>query len=149
MTFNYCLPHLLHNTGVVVTSLSDLPTLRDIVCFAVPRVAPKWYDVGIVLDVRSFVLDGIAHEQKSPDQPRTLFVKWLQKSPGTGNQTRTWKSVLEAVEIICGQGTMEEIRTAVLTPRCPATGERDISSELCVYNCDDSMAKVHVKESVC
>ena len=109
-----------------MTSLSDQPSLKDIVCFAVPRVSAKWYDLGIVLDVKPFVLDGVAHEQERADRPREMFVKWLQKSPGTGNQTRTWKSVLEAIGIICGQGTVEDIQTAVQTPRCPATGEQYI-----------------------
>ena len=122
-----CCEHLflasLHNAGVVVTSLSDQPNLRDLVCFVVPRVAARWYDLGIVLDVQPFILDGIEHDQKSTAQPRAMFVKWLQKSPGTGNQDRTWKSVLEATGLICGQGAVEEIRTAVHIQECPSAGE--------------------------
>ena len=118
---------------MVVVSLSDQPTLRDIVCCVVPRVTPKWYDVGVVLDVQSFVLDGIVHDHRSTDQPRTLFVKWLYKSPGTGSQARTWKSVLEAIGIICGQGTVAEICTAVHIHGYTTRGERGWSSELCVY----------------
>ena len=103
----------MHNADEVVISLSDQPTLRDVVCFVVPHIAPKWYDVGLALDVQSLVLDGIEHDQRSTTQPRSMFVKWLQKSPGTGSQARTWKSVLEAIEIICGQGAVAEICTAV------------------------------------
>ena len=114
-------PPLL-TAGAVVTSLSDEPTLKDIVCFAVPRVAPKWYDVGLALDVKSFVLDTIAQEQKCPDQPRSMFVKWLQGSPGTGSQARTWQSVLDAVGTICGTEAVEDIKTAVQTPRIPTAG---------------------------
>ncbi len=113
-------------TGVVVTSLSDQPTLRDVVCFAVPRVAPKWYDLGLALDVKPFVLDTIFQEQKCPDQPRTMLVKWLDRSPGTGSQPRTWQSVLAAVGMICGLAAVEDIRTAVQTPRIPTAGESSI-----------------------
>ena len=108
--------------GVVVTSLSDKPTLRDVVRFAVPRVAPKWYDLGLALDVTPFVLDTIFQEQKCPDQPKIMLVKWLKESLGTGSHPRTWQSVLDAVGIICGSAAMEDIRTAVQTPRIPTAG---------------------------
>ena len=87
-----------------------------------PRVAPKWYDLGLVLDVKPFVLDGIAHEQERADQPREMFTKWLQGPPGTGSQARTWQSVLDAVETICGTEAVEDIRTDVQTPRIPTAG---------------------------
>ena len=121
----YCL--WLSPAGAVVTSLSDQPTLRVVVCFVVPRVAPKWYDLGLALDVKSFVLDTIVQEQKCPDQPRTMFVKWLEESLGTGSQPRTWQSVLDAVGMICGLAAMEDIRTAVQTLRIPTAGESSIS----------------------
>ena len=120
--------------GVVVTSLSDQPTLRDVVCFAVPRVAPKWYDLGLALDVRSFVLDTIFQEQKCPDQPRTMLVKWLEGSPGTGSQPRTWQSVLDGVAMICGSAAMEDIRAAVQTPRIPTAGESSMPFPLIQAN---------------
>ena len=90
--------------------------------FVVPRVVPKWYDIGIMLDVEYFVLEGIAHVQERADQPRKMFVKWLQKSPGTGRQARTWQSVLNAVGDISGAEVAEEIRTDVQSSRCPITG---------------------------
>ena len=126
--------------GVVVTSLSDQPTLRDVVCFAVPRVAPKWYDLGLALDVRSFVLDTIFQEQKCPDQPRTMLVKWLEGSPGTGSQPRTWQSVLDAVGMTCGLVAMEDIRAAVQTPRIPTAGESGMSFPVNQANVSVSIA---------
>ena len=93
------------------------------------RVAAKWYDLGIVLDVMPFVLNGTEHEQKSSDQPRTVSIKWLQRSTGTGSQPHTWRSVLDAVRIICGEEAVEDIRADVQAPRCPTTGE-------CVIFCE-------------
>ena len=117
---NYCLRS--SPAGAFVTSLSDWPTLKDVVCFAVPRVAPKWYDLGLALDVKPFVLDTIFQEQKCPDQPRTMLVKWLEGCPGTGSQSRTWQTVLDAVRMICGSAAMEDIRAAVQSPRIPTAG---------------------------
>ena len=113
------LSSLSSSTGAVVTSLSDQPTLKDVVCIAVPRVAPKWYDLGLALDIQPFVLDGVAHQQEKADRPREMFAKWLEGSPGTGSQPRTWQTVLDAVGIICGSAAMEDIRTTVQTPRIP------------------------------
>ena len=120
--------------GAVVVSLCDQPTLRDVVCFVVLRVAPKWYDLGLALDVQPFVLDTISQQQRCPDQPRAMFVRWLEGSPGTGSQPRTWQSVLAAVEMICGSAAMEDIRTAVQTPRIPTAGESSFSFPLIKAN---------------
>ena len=113
--------------GAVVTSLSDQPTLKDVVCHAEPRVAPKWYNLGLALDVKPFVLDGVAHQQEKADRPREMFAKWLEGSPGTGSQPRTWQTVLDAVGMICGLAVMEEIRTAVQKPRIPTAGKSSTS----------------------
>ena len=109
--------------GAVVTSLSDQPTLKDVVCHAEPRVAPKWYNLGLALDVQPFVLDRVAHQQEKADRPREMFAKWLERDSGTGIQPRTWQSVLDAVGMICGLTAMEDIRTAVQKPRIPTAGE--------------------------
>ena len=75
------------------------------------------------LDVKPFVLDTIFQEQTCPDQPRTMFVKWLEGSPGTGSQSRRWQTVLDAVRMICGSAAMEDIHTAVQSPRIPTAGK--------------------------
>ena len=82
------------------------PTLKDLVCYAVPRVAPAWYDVGLQLDLEPDVLDEI--EKEKTDQPRRMFAKWLKGS------SCSWQSVLNAVEKIRGTKPMEDIRTAVV-----------------------------------
>ena len=108
--------------GAVVTSLSDQPTLKDVVCHAEPRVAARWYNLGLALNVQPFVLDRVAHQQEKADRPREMFAKWLEGSPGTGSQPRTWQTVLDAVGMICGSAAMEDIRTAVQKPRIPTAG---------------------------
>ena len=82
------------------------PTLKDLVCYAVPRVAPAWYDVGLQLDLEPDVLDEI--EKEKSDQTRKMFAKWLKGS------ACSWQSVLNAVEKIRGAKPMEDIRTVVV-----------------------------------
>ena len=112
--------------GAVVTSLNDQPILKDVVCIAVPRVAARWYDLGLALDIQPFVLDGVAHQQEKADRPREMFAKWLETSPDTGSQPRTWQSVLDAVGTICGSAVMEGICTAVQKTRIPTPGKSSL-----------------------
>ena len=98
-----------------------------------PHVADRWYSLGVVLDVDPFVLKSVAHEQERANQPRELFAKWLQRSPGTGNLARTWQSIVDAVCIICGTEAAEELRTAVLPSGHLTTGDCIVHSEMCVH----------------
>lgn len=82
------------------------PDLKDLVRYAVPRVAPAWYDVGLQLDVDPDVLDEI--EKERAHHSRRMFAKWLKGS------SCSWQSVLNAVGIICGVQPMEDIRAAVV-----------------------------------
>ena len=90
-----------------VAPLSTIrPALKDLVCYAVPRIAAVWYDVGLQLDLEPDVLDEI--EKERSDQPRRMFAKWLQGS------SCSWQSVLDAVEKTRGAKPMEDIRAAVV-----------------------------------
>ena len=82
------------------------PTLKDLVCYAVPRVAPKWYDVGLQLDLEPDVLDEI--EKEKSDHARRMFAEWLKGS------SCSWQSVLDAVESVRGAKPMEDIQAAVV-----------------------------------
>ena len=60
------LPRYLFIPGssAAVPPLSTIrPVLRDLVDYAVPCVAPKWYDVGLQLDLEPHVLDEIEKEK--------------------------------------------------------------------------------------
>ena len=82
------------------------PTLKDLVCYAVPRIAAVWYDVGLQLDLEPYVLDEIEKERSG--HPRKMFAKWLQGS------SCFWQNVLDAVNKICGAKPMEDVRAAVV-----------------------------------
>ena len=90
-----------------VTTLSaNRPALRDLVYYAVPRIAAVWYNVGLQLDLEPHVLDEI--EKEKSDQPRRMFAKWLQGA------FCSWQNVLNAVEKTCGAKPMEDICAAVM-----------------------------------
>ena len=82
------------------------PALKDLVRFAVPRIAAVWYDVGLQLDLEPYVLDEIEKERSG--HPRKMFAKWLQGS------SCFWQNVLDAVKKICGAKPMEDVRAAVV-----------------------------------
>ena len=93
--------------SAAVPPLSTIrPTLRDLVRYAVPRVAPVWYNVGLQLDIEPDDLDEI--EKERADHSRRMFARWLKGS------SCSWQSVLNAVGITCGAKPMEDIRAAVV-----------------------------------
>ena len=102
---------------------------KSIILIAKGRRIRKCYGhiftIEIILDpaVPTFVLDGVTHQQEIADRLREMFAKWLEGSPGTGSQPRTWQTVLDAVGMICGTAAMEDIRTAVQTPKVPTAGK--------------------------
>ena len=98
-------------------------------------MAARWYNLGLALDVKPFVLDGVAHQQEKADRPREMFAKWLEGSPGTGSQPHTWQTVLDAVGTICGSAAMEDIQTAVQKPRIPTTGKSSTSFSVIQLMC--------------
>ena len=96
------------------------PSLKDLVCYAVPRIAPEWYNVGLLLDLEPDVLNEI--EKEMSDRPRKMFDKWLQ------GPSCSWQSVLNAVEKIRGAKPMNDILTAVVESIKAAQS----TGELCV-----------------
>ena len=72
--------------------------LKDLVRYAVPRVSPKWEEVGLQLDIAPHVLETVEADHRDVEKCcKTMFKKWLHNGEGTGKQPRTWESVLEAV----------------------------------------------------
>ena len=104
------------------------PALKDLVCYAVPRIAAVWYDVGLQLDLEPDVLDEI--EKEKSDQPRRMFAKWLQGS------SCSWQSVLDAVEKTRGAKPMEDIHADVVESirKAQSTGQHAHSNSGVIGN---------------
>lgn len=76
----------------------------------VPRVASKWRNFGLQLDVEPYVLNGIVTPNGSNmDHCINMLEDWLAGKQGTGRKPRTWANVLEAVADSCGSELRRDI----------------------------------------
>ena len=84
--------------------------MRDLQLIVVPRLASRWYDLGIQLGFKTFRLDTIRSNYGNvEDHCRELFNAWLNGERFSGDLPRTWGSLLDAVERTVGPDTREEI----------------------------------------
>lgn len=76
----------------------------------VPRIAARWYDLGVQLGFKGFRLDTIRSNYGNvEDHCRELFNAWLNGERFSGDLPRTWASLMEAVERVGGSEVTEEI----------------------------------------
>ena len=88
------------------------PDLADILKCVVPKIAAKYYQVGMCLGIESTTLDIVktdhAHEG-CEEICLQMFDRWLRVGPRTGDKERTWRTVLAAVKEVAGVAVCEEI----------------------------------------
>ena len=88
--------------------------LKDLVECAVPRVAPKWDEVGLQLNIQPYVLRNIeADGGDVVTRCKNMFSKWLIGEAGTGDLQRTWESVLEAVRNAVGSEVRSNVEQSI------------------------------------
>ena len=69
----------------------------------VDRVAAKWHELGIFLQVETYVLNNITGTSAQISVEKCcmdLFMRWLRGDKGTGSLPRTWDTIIPAVEKI-------------------------------------------------
>ena len=89
--------------------------LKDLVRCAVPRVSPKWDEVGLQLDIEPYVLETVKADHSDVETCcKAMFQKWLHNGEGTGTQSRTWESVLEAVRKAVGSEVYANIEQGIV-----------------------------------
>lgn len=77
-------------------------------------MAPKWYEVGLQLNMEQYVLDCVqADGGDFETRCKNMFGKWLDGKVGTGDRQRTWESVLEAVEEAVGSEVCRTIEQSI------------------------------------
>ena len=113
---------LLHNILLhcmclyLMCSVGAKPSLSDLLRHVVPTIAAKWKMVGYALGVQREVLNTVEYnEQKAEGCAMELLALWLHRTPGTGDQPRTWHSVIGAVETVIGPGEKERIEAKLKT----------------------------------
>ena len=112
-----CLHVFMFGLAMILMTLSaEYGTLRlkDLVRCAVPRVAPKWDEVGLQLDIQPYVLRNIeADGGDVVTRCKNMFSKWLIGEAGTGDLQRTWESVLEAVREAVGSEVCSNVEQSI------------------------------------
>ena len=97
-------------------SVGAEPSLTDLLRHVVPTVAAQWKMLGYALGVKPEVLNTVEYNERRAERcAMELLALWLRRAPGTGDQPRTWHSVLEAVETVIGPGEKERIEAKLNT----------------------------------
>ena len=87
--------------------------MRELLSLVVPELAPKWWKLGLFLDIDPVVLDTIQSSSNVRVDASVLckemFQKWLNEDPLNRGALKTWKSVVEAVRRGHGEAAADEI----------------------------------------
>ena len=79
----------------VFTIVTTVPSLKDLCKYITPKYAAYWRKIGILLGLRSGMLDIIDcdHMHNAIDCCNAMFSQWLTLDTST-----TWKKVFSAIE---------------------------------------------------
>ena len=109
-----CYCHILFYR--LVCSVGAEPSLFDLLKHVIPTIAAQWKMVGYALGVQHQVLNIVQYNERGvEDCAMELLARWLYRAPGTGDQPRTWHSVLGAVETVIGPGEKGQIEAKLQT----------------------------------
>ena len=110
----------------LMCSVGAKPSLSDLLRHVVPTVAAKWKMVGYALGVEHEVLSTIEYDERKAERcAMELLAQWLYRASGTGDQPRTWHSVVGAVETVIGHGEKERIEAELKTLTTDSTLDDD------------------------
>ena len=100
----------------LVCSVGAKPSLFDLLKHVVPTMAAEWKMVGYALGVQPEVLSTVEYNERRAERcAMELLALWLHRTPGTGDQPRTWHSVVGAAETVIGPGEKERIQAKLKT----------------------------------
>ena len=91
----------------------DIVNLKYLNEKVIPRIAVKWYDIGIQLNIPSFKLDNIRNETDHVTQRCLQMLQmWLQRSSNAEKSRRpTWDNMytaMIAIELIAAADTLKK-----------------------------------------
>ena len=119
----------------LVCSVGAEPSLFDLLRHVVPAIAAQWKMVGRDLGVERKVLNTVQHTERSAEGcAMELLAQWLHRAPGTGDQPRTWHSILGTIEMVIGPGEKERIE-AELQPLLSLTSDFTLDD-----NCQENVS---------
>ena len=88
--------------------MSSKPVLKDLMKALYHKVANKWKEIGILLEVPNGTLSGIA--EKCRDDPQSCLLKMLEMWLEQAYSPPTWTAIIEAVEFLGEKSLGKELR---------------------------------------
>ena len=91
--------HSDHESGQNETPLQATPTLYILDTHVIQHIALDWNKIAENLEIDISILKAIeaSYDNDAKCCCREMFSRWLAHVPGTGDSSRTWKSVLIAL----------------------------------------------------
>ena len=130
-----------------VESLRAAPNIDDIQVLVIPHVLPMWHVLGLQLGIHEAILSAIESDARRnrsilSKQAIEMFRLWLDGVEGTGDQDRSWSTILKALIEI----GLSEISIKVLKHFDPTATLKDIGrgENVCVCVCTCDFMYVHV-----
>ena len=108
-----CIVFLLH------TDLERTPNLKLLRSHIIPRVTAQWQKFGLFLGIDQAKLDTLVKPSNHNGVTvwcEEMFKLWLKGESDTGDEPRTWESVLGAVTDAIGGGVAKEIERKLRDP---------------------------------
>ena len=86
---------------MVIYAGKDIPHIKDIHNHVVPKLAPKWRQLGALLNIDQHLMDII--ENNHPNDCESccseMFSEWLDSNP-----TASWEDIITAVDNLSPDG---------------------------------------------
>ena len=118
----------------LLCSIDAKPSLLDLLNHIVPTIAAEWKMVGYALGAEHEVLNTIErYEQRIKGCAMELLALWLHRAPGTGDQPRTWHSVLGAVKTVTGNRAVKKIERKLKTIESTLDDNCQKIVSICIY----------------
>ena len=114
-------------TEAPINPLLSTPSLNKLNQLVVCHVAAQWNPLGLSLGVEpgALAIINANHPHDVEGACRDLFLRWLARGPGTGEQPRVWQSVLSAVRETVGETVAREIERSFLSTSSPLELNQD------------------------
>ena len=123
-----------------VESLRAAPNIDDIQVLVIPHVLLMWHVLGLQLGIHKAILSAIESDARRnrsilSKQAIEMFQLWLDGAEGTGDQHRSWSTILRALI----KSGLSEVSIEVLKHFDPTATPKDIGQGeevcVCVYMC--------------
>lgn len=109
--------------------VSQKPTLNSLIK-VIPRLAAKWFDLGLALGAKDFTLKNIKTDKVDCEECcKEMLHNWCNGKPDCGSLEVTWETLLDKVESAVDSEASKYIRREILKIEDEANSQERGSSE--------------------